>query len=198
MASSDFSDLTQSGSSSPHRERRDGWCGGVHFPIYPNIYELLTTPGLSKSACRLIYWLYQPRFPSPVLVSSQIWALPSNFPSCPRTVSWLGCVAPLAGTTLCRFSNHGTPGPRDCLRAYQLPKTWGVPSLATPPSMLTWQAGATGPFLGCPCPRYCPRGHWRPGPRIMRAHLCPLRYPGPSLALGLPRPTSPVPGIPTK
>ena len=92
-----------------------------------------TTPGLSKSACRLNYWFYQPRFPSPVLVPSQIWALPYNFPSCPRTVSWLGCVAPLAGTTHCRFSIYGTPGPCDCLRAYQLPKTWGVPSMATPP-----------------------------------------------------------------
>ena len=28
--------FTQSGSSGPPRERRDGWCGGVHFSIYPN------------------------------------------------------------------------------------------------------------------------------------------------------------------
>ena len=28
--------LSQSGSSGPQRERRDGWCRGVHFLIYPN------------------------------------------------------------------------------------------------------------------------------------------------------------------
>ena len=135
----------------------------------------LTTPGLSKSACRLNYWFYQPRFPSPVLVSSQIWALPSNFPSCPRTVSWLGSVAHLAGITLCRISNYGTPGPSDCLRAYQLPKIWGVPSLATPPRCSRGRLAPWAPFPGCPCPRHCPRGHWRYGPRFMRAHPCPLR-----------------------
>ena len=152
MASSDFSDLTQSGSSGPQREQRDGWCGGVHFPLYPNNYYSLTTPGLSKSAYCLIYWFYQPRFPSPVLVSSQFWALPSNFLSCPCTVSWLGRVAPLAGTTLCRFSNYGTPGPCDYLRAYQLPKTWRVPSLATPPRCSRGRLAPRAPFPGCPCP----------------------------------------------
>ena len=133
-----------------------------------------------------------------MLVSSQIWALPSNFRPCPRTVSWLGRVAPLAGTTLCRFSNYGTPGPCDCLRAYRLPKTWGVPSMATPPRCSRGRLAPLAPFPGCPCPRHCPRGHWRSGSRIMRAHPCPLRYPGPSWALGLPQPTSPVPGVPTK
>ncbi len=57
---------------------------------------------------------------------------------------------------------------------------------------------STGPFPGCPCPMHCPRGQWRPGPRIMRVHPCPLRYPGPHWTLGLPRPTSPLPGVPTK
>ena len=36
---------------------------------------------------------------------------------------------------------------------------------------------------------HCPRGQWCPGPRIMRAHPCPLCYPGPPWAIGLPRPT---------
>ncbi len=66
------------------------------------------------------------------------------------------------------------------------------------PSTLTWQAGAPGPFPGYPRPVHCPRGIWRPGPRIMWAHPCPLRNPGPHWTLGLPRPTSPVPGVPTK
>ena len=119
-----------------------------------------------------------------MLVSSQIWALPSNFHPCPRTVSWLGSVAHLAGTTLCRFSNHGTPGPCDCLRAYQLPKIWGVPSMATPPRCSRGRLAPRAPFPWCPCPRHCPRGYWRYGPRFMRAHyaipapLGPLAYHG--------------------
>jgi len=32
-------------SPAAHRERRDGWCEGVHFPIYPNIYYSLNCPG---------------------------------------------------------------------------------------------------------------------------------------------------------
>ena len=62
--------------------------------------------------------------------------------------------------------------------------------------MAGWRHGPL--FPGCPCQRHCPRGHWRYGSRFKRAHTCPLRYPGPSWALGLPRPTSPVPGVPTK
>ena len=34
MASSEFSDLPRVGPAA-HNERRDGWCGGVHFLIYP-------------------------------------------------------------------------------------------------------------------------------------------------------------------
>ena len=60
--------------------------------------------------------------------------------------------------------------------------------------MAGWRHGPL--FPGCPCQRHCPRGHWRYGSRFKRAHPCPLRYPGPSWALGLPRPTSPVPGCP--
>ena len=70
--------------------------------------------------------------------------------------------------------------------------------MATPPSMLTWQAGATGPFSPGARAHDCPHGHWRSGSRFMQAHPCPLRYLGPSWALGLPQPTSPLPGVPTK
>ena len=89
----------------------------------------------------------------------------SNFPSCPRTVSWMGRVAPLAGTTLCRFSNHVTPGPCDCLRAYQLPKTWGVPSLATP--------------ARCSCGRLAPRAP-SPGARTHDTAHAAIGAPGPA------------------
>ena len=51
------------------------------------------------------------------------------------------------------------------LRAYQLPKL-GSALPGNSPSPLTWQAGVPGPFPGYPRPLHCPRGRWRPGPRI--------------------------------
>ena len=52
-----------------------------------------------------------------------------------------------------------------------------------------------GPLPRVPVPTTLPT--W---PLALRAplHAGPLRYPCPSWALGLPRPTSPVPGVPTK
>ena len=41
--------------------------------------------------------------------------MPSNFLSCPRTISWLGSVAQMAGTPPLPNSNHGTPRPAGCL-----------------------------------------------------------------------------------
>ena len=35
MAASDLSDLQPKVGPAAHNERRDGWCGGVHFLIYP-------------------------------------------------------------------------------------------------------------------------------------------------------------------
>ena len=32
-------------SPAAYREQRVGWCEGVHFPIYPNIYYTLNYPG---------------------------------------------------------------------------------------------------------------------------------------------------------
>ena len=83
-----------------------------------------------------------------------------------------------------------------CLRAYQLPKL-GSALPGNSPSTPTWQAGVPGPFPGYPRPLHCPRGLWRPGPRISGSPV-PTTYPGPPWALGLPRPTIPVPGVPTQ
>ena len=104
--------------------------------------------------------------------------MPSNFPSCPRMVSWLGRVAPLTGTTLCRFSNYGTPGHYTVSEPTSSLKT-GSALPGDSPSTLTWQAGAPGRFPGCPCPTHCPRGQWRPGPRIMRATRAHYAIPAP-------------------
>ncbi len=121
-----------------------------------------------------------------MLVSSQFWALPSNFPPCPCTVSWLGRVAPLAGTTLCRFPNNGTPGhytasePTSSLN-------WGVPSLATPPRRSRGRLVPRAPSLGAraQCTAHAATG--APGPASCgptRAHYAipaptgPLAYRG--------------------
>ena len=64
--------------------------------------------------------------------------------------------------------------------------------------MLTWQAGAPGPFPGCPCPMHCPRGHWRPRPSIMRAHPCPLPIPALHGPLAYHGRLARCPGVPTQ
>ena len=85
---------------------------------------------------------------------------------CPHTVSWLGRVAPLAGTPLCRFSNNGTPGhhtasePTSSLNTGECPP-WQLPLNA---HVACWRPGSLSE--GRPCPVHCPRGLWRPGPRI--------------------------------
>ena len=96
--------------------------------------------------------------------------MPSNFPTCPCTVSWLGRVAPLAGTPLCRCPNNGTPGQYTASEPTSS-LNWGVPSLATPPQrprgrLAGPSAGPRAPFRGSPVPTHCPRGLWRPGPPI--------------------------------
>ena len=91
--------------------------------------------------------------------------MPSSFPSCPCTVSWLGRVAPLAGTTLCRFPTNGTPGHYTTSEPTSSLNTGSALS-GDSPSTLKWQAGAPGPFPGYPRPIHCTRGQWRPGPRI--------------------------------
>ena len=131
-----------------------------------------------------------------MLVSSQFRAMPPNFPSCPCTVSWLGRVAPLAGTTLCRFSDDGTPGHYNASEPTSS-LNWGVPSLATPPQRPRGRLAPRAPSLGTHalCTAHAANG--APGP-ASTGHPCPLRYPGPPWALGLPRRTSPVSGVPTK
>ncbi len=123
--------------------------------------------------------------------------MPSSFPTCPCTVSWLGRVAPLAGTPLCRFSNNGTPGhytasePTSSLNAGECPSR----RLPLNAHVAGWRPGPLSE--GHPCPRTAHAAYGAPGP-ASAGHPCPTHYPGPPWALGLPRPTSPVPGVPTQ
>ena len=91
------------------------------------------------------------------MVSSQIRAMPSNFLPVPSH----GLVVGTRGSPWQELpsADSRTTAPRapHCLRAYQLPKL-GSALTGDSPSMLTWQAGAPGPF-----------------PRITRAHALPTR-----------------------
>jgi len=93
----------------------------------------------------------------------------------------------LAGTTLCRFSNYGTPGPCNCLRAYQLPKNWGVPSLATPPRCSRGRLAPRAPSLGARAQCTAHAANGAPGPASCgptRAHYAiPAPLPSPSTGL---------------
>ena len=110
----------------------------------------------------------------------------------------------VAGTRGSLVRNYSLPIPQRWhpqaphrLRAYQLPN-WGVPFPATPPPNAHVAGWRPRPLSeGHPCPRTAHATYGAPGP-ASAGHPCPLRYPGPSWALGLPRPTSPVPGVPTQ
>ena len=115
--------------------------------------------------------------------------MPSNFRSCPRTISWLGSVAQLAGTPPLPNSNHDTPRPAGCLRASLLPiNVGGCPLWHCPPPMPMWRVDAPGPFPRVARAHYtAPVAFWRYGSRfrrVARAHytipapLGPLAYSG--------------------
>ena len=55
-----------------------------------------------------------------------------------------------------------------------------------------------GPLPWVPVPNALPTRPMAPRAPHHAGHPCPLRYPGPPWALVLPRPTSPVPGVPTQ
>ena len=48
MASSDLSDHLPKVGPAAHNERRDGWCGGVHFLNYPNHLNFKLPRGFHK------------------------------------------------------------------------------------------------------------------------------------------------------
>ncbi len=141
-----------------------------------------------------------------MLVSSQFWALPSNFLPVPLHGLMAGTRGSLGRNYPLPILHRWHPRALHCLRAYQLPKTGECPPWRLPldAHMAGWRHG---PLPRVPVPTTLPTRPMAPRaphhagppvPRIMRAHPCPLRYPGPPWTLGLPRPTSPVPGVPTK
>ena len=97
-----------------------------------------------------------------MLVSHKFGPCPQIFSPCPHTVSWLGRVAPLGRNSplpiLGRW-HHTASEPTSSLN-------WGVPFPETPPQRSRGRLSPRAPFRGSPMPSHCPRGLWRPGPRI--------------------------------
>ena len=103
----------------------------------------------------------------------------------------------MAGTPFCRFPNNGTPGHYTASEPTSSLNTGSALS-GDSPSTLKWQAGALGPFPRVAHAQYTAHAAYgAPGP-ASAGHPCPLRHPGPPWVLGLPRPTSPVPRVPTQ
>ena len=107
-----------------------------------------------------------------MLVSTQIRAMPSNFPPVPSHGLMVGTRGSLGRNSPLPIPQQWHPRALHCLRAYQLPKL-GSALPGDSPTMLTWQAGAPGPFPRVTRPTHCPRGLRRSGPRtqrVTRAH----------------------------
>jgi len=137
MASSDFSKSFTMVSPAAHRERRDGCCEGVHFPIYPNIYYSLNCPGAFNKG-----------------LSLNLLVLPTKIPvACVGVLTNLGLALKIS-----LVPSHGFVAGQlgDCLRAYQLPMIWGVPSLATPPRRSRGRLAPRAHFPRVPVPTTLP------------------------------------------
>ena len=92
-----------------------------------------------------------------MLVSTQIRAMPTNFLPVPSHGLVVGTRGSLGRNSPLPISQRWHPRAQHSLRAYQLPKL-GSALPGDSPAMLTWQAGAPGPF-----------------PRVTRAHALPTR-----------------------
>ena len=197
MASTEFSDLQPKVGPAAHNERRDGWCGGVHFLLQPNHLNL-NYPGASNKRLSLKLLVLQTQIPVACVGVLTISGHAHKFSAHALTRSrgwdaWL----PLAGTPLCQFSGYSTPGHHTASEPTSSLNTGSALS-GDFPSMPTWRVGSPGPFLRVTRAQYTtPVAYGAPGP-ASAGHPCPLRYPGPPWAPGLPRPTSPVPGVPTQ
>ena len=131
------------------------------------------------------------------MVSSQIRAVLTNFLPVPSHGLVVGMRGSLGRNSPLPILQQRHPRALHCLRAYQLPKHWGVPFPATPPQRPRGRLAPRAPFLGSPVPRTAHAAYGAPGPAHSRSPM-PTTYPGPPWTLGLPRPTSPVPGVPTQ
>ena len=167
------------------------------LPIYP-IHLLLNYPGAFQKRLSLKLSVLTNKIPVTCVgvLTNSGHAHQFSARALTRSRGWDAWL-PLAGTTLCRFSDNGTPGHYTASEPTSSLNTGSALS-GDSPSTLTWQAVAPGPFPRVTCALALPTRPMAPRAPHTAGHPCPLRYPGPLWALGLPRPTSPVPGVPTQ
>ena len=164
-------------SPAAYRERRDGWCEGVHFPIYPNIYHTLNCPGAFQNRLSLKLLVLPTKIPVACVGVLTNLGLALKFSSVPSH----NFVAGQRGSTSRNFSSAELEPwhPRALRLSPSLPAPYecgGLPFPALPPPMPTWHFGAPVPFLGSPVPTTLSRSH---GPlaysdRLVRCPGCPL------------------------
>ena len=121
--------------------------------------------------------------------------MPSNFPPVPSHGLTAGTRGSLGRNYPLPILQRRHLRALHCLRAYQLPKTGECPLWRLPPLRSRGRLAPWAPSLGtrAQCTAHAANG--APG-HASCGHPCPLRYPGPPWALGLPRPTSLCPGYP--
>ena len=123
--------------------------------------------------------------------------MPSNFLPVPSHGLMVGTRGSLGRNYLCRFPSDGTPGHYTASEPTSSLNTGECPSRQVPHNahVAGWRSGRLSE--GHPSHALPTR------PTALRAphtagHPWPLPTPAPLWALGLPRPTSPVPGVPTQ
>ena len=94
--------------------------------------------------------------------------MPTNFLPVPSHGLVVGTRGSLGRNSPLPIPQRWHPRALHCLRAYQLPKHWGVPFPATPPQRSRGRLSPRAPFRGSPVPTHCPRGLRRPGPRTQQ------------------------------
>ena len=93
-----------------HNERRDGWCGGVHFLIYPIHLTFKLARGFPQAPlAKLLVLTTQIPVACVGVLTNSGHAHKFSARALTRSHGWDAWL-PLAGTPLCRFSNYGTPG----------------------------------------------------------------------------------------
>ena len=148
-----------------HNERRDGWCRGVHFLSTLTIYSF-NYPGAFNKRLSLKLSVLTTKIPvTCVGVLSNFWPCPPVFPR--ALARFHGWDAWLPWQEL-PSADSPTMAPPGTTTASEPTSSlnWGVPFPATPPQRPRGRPASQAPFRGSPVPSHCPRGLWRPGPRI--------------------------------
>ena len=135
------------------------------LPNYP-IHLLLNYPGAFNKRLSLKLLVLTTQIPvACVGVLANSGPMPSSFPPVPSHGLVAGTRGSLGRNSPLPIPKQWHPRALHCLRAYQLPKHGECPLWRLPLNahVAGWRPG---PFPRVTRPTHCPRGLWRPGPRI--------------------------------